>query len=109
MNSIEKCYWEKTVEYINQLPKDKFFRPIELKRYVYGDEDISSTVGSYIKFLHQTKFIERISKGKYIRIKEIPQTLTTTKLYNYLYKNPLKDRLDKLEQIKNNLDNNINN
>ena len=105
MNLDEKCYWNKTVEYINQLPKDKFFRPIELKRFVYGEEDIKSTVGSYINFLQQTKFIEKISKGKYIRIKDIPNTLTTTKVYNYLYRNPLKERLDKLEQIKNNLEN----
>jgi hypothetical protein len=105
MNLDEKCYWNKTVEYINQLPKDKFFRPIELKRFVYGEEDIKSTVGSYINFLQQTKFIEKISKGKYIRIKDIPDTLTTTKVYNYLYNNPLKERLDKLDQIKNNLEN----
>jgi len=103
MNLDEKCYWVKTVEFINQLPKDKFFRPIELKRYVYGEEDIRSTVGSYIGFLEQTKFIKRISKGKYIRIKDIPETLTTTKVYNYLYKNPLKERQDKIDQIRNNL------
>ena len=106
MGLDEKCYWLKTVEYINQLSKDEFFRPIELKKHVFGEEDIKSTVGSYIVFLEQTKFIERISKGKYIRIKEIPETLTTTKVYNYLYKNPLKVRQDKIDQIKNNLENN---
>ena len=105
MSLDNKCYWVKTVEYINQLPKDDFFRPIELKKHVYGEEDIRSTVGSYINFLEQTKFIERISTGKYIKIKDIPNNLTTTKVYNYLYKNPLRDRQDKLEQLKNNLEN----
>jgi hypothetical protein len=103
MNLDEKCYWNKTVEFINNLSKDEYFKPIELKRYVYGDDDIKSTVGSYINFLEQTKYIERISKGKYIRKKIIPDTLTTTKVYNFLYNNPLKERMDKLEQIKNNL------
>jgi len=106
MNLEEKCYWNKTVEFINELKKDEHFKPIELKRYVYGEEDIKSTVGSYINFLEQVKYIERISKGKYIRKKVIPETLTTTKVYNYLYNNPLKERMDKLEQIKNNLDGN---
>jgi len=104
MNSEEKCYWNKTVEFINALSKDEHFKPIELKRHVYEDDDIKSTVGSYINFLEQVKYIERISKGKYIRKKIIPDTLTTTKVYNYLYNNPLKERMDKLEQIKNNLD-----
>jgi hypothetical protein len=103
MNLDEKCYWNKTVEFINNLSKDEYFKPIELKRHVYGDDDIKSTVGSYINFLEQTKYIERISKGKYIRKKIIPDTLTTTKVYNFLYNNPLKERMDKLEQIKNNL------
>jgi len=104
MDSDEKCYWNETVEFINNLSQDEFFRPIELKRHVYGEEDIKSTVGSYINFLEQVKYITKISKGKYVRAKMIPETLTTTKVYNYLYNNPLKDRMDKLEQIKNNLD-----
>jgi len=104
MDLIEKCYWNETVEFINNLSQDEFFRPIELKKHVYGDEDIKSTVGSYINFLEQVKYISRISKGKYIRVKLIPETLTTTKVYNFLYNNPLKSRMDKLEQIKNKLD-----
>jgi hypothetical protein len=104
MDLIEKCYWNETVEFINNLSQDEFFRPIELKKHVYGDEDIKSTVGSYINFLKQVKYISRISKGKYIRVRLIPETLTTTKVYNFLYNNPLKSRMDKLEQIKNKLD-----
>lgn len=103
MSIEEPCYWERTLFFINNLSNNEEFKPIELKRFVYGDGDIKSTVGSYINFLEQVKYIERVSKGKYIRKKIIPDSLTTTKIYNYLYNNPLKDRLDKLEQIKNNL------
>jgi len=102
MNLDESCYWEKTVKFVNNLD-DKEFRPIELKKYVYGEENINSTVGSYIFFLTETKYIKRISQGIYIKLKNIPSTLTSTKLYNYLYKNPLKERSDKLEHIKNKL------
>jgi len=109
MNLEEKCYWDETVEFINNLSIDESFKPIELKRYVYGNEDIKSTVGSYINFLEQVKYIERISKGNYIRVKFIPETLTTTKVYNFLYNNPLKNRIDKLEQIKNKLKNKFDN
>lgn len=107
MSIEEPCYWERTVDFINNLDKNENFKPIELKRFVYGENDIKSTVGSYINFLEQTKYIERISKGKYIRKKIIPDTLTTTKIYNYLYNNPLKERMDKLEQIRNNLNGEI--
>lgn len=101
----DKCYWDKTVEFINNLSDNESFRPLELKKHVYLDNEKSSTVGTYITFLEQTNFIERISKGHYIRIKDIPLTLTTTKVYNYLHNNPLKERKDKIEQIQNKLKN----
>ena len=105
MELDDKCYWKKTVEFINNLDVNESFRPIELKRYVYGDDDIKSTVGSYINSLMQIKYIKRTSNGTYIRLKTISENLTTTKVYNYLYNNPLKERQDKLDQIKNNLEN----
>ena len=105
MKTTETRYWEKTVEYINNLSNDVFFKPIEVKKYVYGNNEIKSTVGSYIIFLEQTKYIKRISTGKYIKLKDIPETLTTTKIYNYLYNNPLKKRQDKIIQIQKNIEN----
>lgn len=104
MGNDEKCLWVKTVEYINDMVDGEYFKPIELKRSVYGERKINSTVGSYIIFLLKANYLERISKGKYIRIKIIPLTLSTTKVYNYLYNNPLKDRYDKIEEIKNRID-----
>lgn len=105
MGIDENCFWGKTVQFINDLDKDESFRPKDLKKYVYEGKSSSSTVGTYISFLNQTNYIERISKGEYIRVKNIPNTLTTTKIYKYLFDNPLKDRQDKIEQIKKNLNN----
>jgi hypothetical protein len=107
MDIDEKNYWLKTIKFINNLSSNENFKPIELKKYVHEDGYITSTVGSYITFLEQSKFIERTSKGIYIKIKNIPETLTTTKIINYLYNNPLKNRQDKLEQIKNKLENKL--
>lgn len=101
----ETKYWEKTVNFINGLDDEHIFSPKELKSNVYISlNNSSSSVGCYINFLRQANYIERISKGKYKRIKKIPGTLTTTKLYNFLYKNPLRDRLNKLKQLKDNMD-----
>lgn len=97
-------YWERTIYFINNLSKDEVFRPIELKRYVYDNKNLSSS-SSYINYLNKAGFIEKVSFGKYIRIKLIPESLTTTKIINYLYNDPLKERNDLLEKIRNNLEN----
>ena len=100
---MDNNYWVDTVNFINNIPSGKTFKLIDVKKHVYKEKNMRSSVGSYINFLNQAHYIKKYSHGKYIRIKDIPESLTTTKIINFLYHNPLKERLDKIEQIRKKL------
>jgi len=83
----DKTLWETTKEFINRLRVDEKFKRKELLKYIYkiNMSSFENTVDHYRLWLTHIKVIDHISCGLYVKRKQIPKSLTTTKLKKLAY------------------------
>lgn len=88
--------WYLTIIFINERKENEVFSTIDIKN---SCNSTTSSISSYVNFLRKYGYIERIKTGKYIKSKEIPDTLTIQKLKDVIYHSAF-ERIRKIENIK---------
>jgi len=80
LRNPDKSIWDSLKAFINILKINKEFTRQQLIKYIYITHMDQSTVDTYNNQLITLGVIKKISRGRYIKIKRIPQTLSTKKL-----------------------------
>ena len=96
-----KSDWRLTLEYINK--QVDIFTPLDIRSSIND----CGTINTYINYLRQYEYIERVGHGKYIKVKDIPTNITINSLKSIIY-HPMFQRAKKIRNIKNRIsENNI--
>lgn len=86
----DRTIWSLLKEYINGLENNFLFNRNDLLSCIYIEEVVApitkyeTTVDQYRRYLTIAKVIEKISNGKYKKLKNIPKKLTINKLKNHV-------------------------
>lgn len=98
---VYKSDWKLTIECINK--QDNIFTPF----YIRSEVNNSGTINNYVNYLRQYEYIERVGRGRYIRLKDIPTDITIDSVKKIIY-HPLFNRMKKIRNIKKRiLENNV--
>jgi len=80
LRNPSKTIWDSLKAFINILKPNKEFTRQQLLKYIYISHTDQSTIDTYNNQLKTIGVIKKIKPGKYIKIKNIPKTLSTKDL-----------------------------
>jgi len=75
-----KTIWQAMKDFINNLEIGETFTRQKIIKHVYKTHLDQSTIDTYNNQLKTLGIIEKPYRGRYIKLKRIPETLTTKKL-----------------------------